>query len=405
MKNKFNPGFTYILLWCLYNLQGTFYASGGIISQTLLLTLLIWSIYHFFIVNINQSQNVPTFIKAINIFLIMATIYGSILMLSGQELYITEGEYKKVPNFSYLKEVLTSLLPIYPIYNYTRKGYINQRNIGILLLLLVGVAWGQYFRFQTEAVANAMAEGYIREEFTNNTGYSFLALLPLLLIWNKKPLLQYVLFLICIGGIIICMKRGAIIIGAVCAIYFIYSSLKTAKGSTKFAIVILSALAIIATISIVRDLLVTSDYFVYRIEQTLEGNSSNRDIIYSHLWDTFINESNPLILLFGRGANATLTVAPNLAHNDWLELITNQGIIGIVIYLWFYIAMLKDIKKIKHSNTLYARVLFMSFIVLFLRTIFSMSYGDIDIVLMLAIGFVLGSSNMYARRHPVNISA
>lgn len=392
MKNRFNPGIIYILLWCLYNLQGILYATGGIISRSLLLLLLGWSLYSCLIVNFKISKPLPSFIKALNIFLIMTTLYGGILILGGQELYITEDEITKVPNFQYLKDIYMSILPIYTIYHYVLRGDINRQHIGVLLLLFISITWIEYFQTQANNLAAAMAIGSTREEFTNNQGYAFLAILPLLLLWNKKPLLQYILFLICVGGIILCMKRGAIIIGTVCAIFFIYYSLKAAKGSTKFAIVILSILAITTITFIVREMLTTSDYFMYRIEQTLEGNSSNRDIIYSHLWDSFINEPNPLILLFGRGANATLTLAPNFAHNDWLELITNQGLLGIGVYILYFVALYKDIKRIRRINKTYSIVLTMVLLILFSRTLFSMSYNTVSIALALAIGLVLANS-------------
>ena len=392
MKHYFNPGIIYILLWYLYSLQGTLYATGGIISRSLLLLLLVWSIYSCLLVNFKNSKPLPSFIKAINVFLVMVTIYGILLILSGQVLYITEGEITEVPNFQYLKDIYMSLLPIYAIYYYALCGYINRQHIGMLLLLLICITWAGYFKHQANSLAAAMEIGSTREEFTNNQGYAFLAILPLLLLWNKRPLLQYVLFLICISGIILCMKRGAIIIGAICVIYFIYSSLKAAKGSTKFAIVILSILAITTITFIVREMLTTSDYFMYRIEQTLEGNSSNRDIIYSHLWDSFINEPNPLILLFGRGANATLTLAPNFAHNDWLELITNQGLLGIGVYILYFVALYKDIKRIRRINKTYSIVLTMVLLILFSRTLFSMSYNTVSIALALAIGLVLANS-------------
>lgn len=393
MKNHFNPGIIYILLWCLYSLQGTLYATGGIISRSLLLLLLVWSLYSCLIVNFKISKPLPSFIKALNVFLIMTTLYGGILILGGQELYITEDEITKVPNFQYLKDIYMSILPIYTIYHYVLRGDINRQHIGVLLLLFISITWIEYFQTQANNLAAAMEVGSTQEEFTNNQGYAFLAILPLLLLWNKRPLLQYVLFLICISAIILCMKRGAIIIGAICAIYFIYSSLKTAKGSTKFAIVILSILAITTMTFIVREMLTTSDYFMYRIEQTLEGNSSNRDIIYSHLWDTYINETNPLVLLLGRGANATLKVGPNYAHNDWLELITNQGLLGVVVYIYYFVALLKDIRRVKRINRTYSNVLSMVLLILFSRTLFSMSYNSISIALALAIGLTLANSN------------
>ncbi|MBO7312572.1 MAG: hypothetical protein J6U82_07175 [Alistipes sp.] len=392
MKNYFNPSIIYVLLWCLYSLQGTLYATGGIISRTLLLILLAWSIYSCFKVNFSNRKPLPSFIKAINAFLIVATIYGGILMLSGQDLYVELSNYVKISNFQYLKDIYISLLPIYTIYNYAQNGYITKQHIGPLLLLFIGITWVEYYQAQANSLAAAMAIGSTREEFTNNTGYLFLSILPLLLMWNKRYITKYILFIICIGGIILCMKRGAIIIGAVCAIYFIYSSLKAAKGSTKFAIVILSILAIIGTTLIVQKMLATSDYFVYRIESTLDGDSSNRDITYSNLWNIFINEPNSLKILFGRGANATIILMNNYAHNDWLELAINQGLLGVVIYVYYFIALLKDVRCIRRVNRTDYNVLLMSFFILFAQTLFSMSYNTVSIALALAIGLVLANS-------------
>ena len=388
MKSFFNAGIAYILLWCLYSLQGTFYVSGGVISRLLLLILLMWSMYSFYLVNFKGKQHLPAFIKAVNIFLIITTIYGGILMISGQELIIRD-DYTKVSNFEYLKNIYMSLLPLYAIYYYVQEGHITERHVGFLALLFICVTWGKYSRVQIDKLAMAMEIGSTREEFTNNTGYSFLAILPLLLFWNKKPLLQYILFLVCIAGIILCMKRGAIIIGAVCFVYFIYSTFKTTRGSMRFTIVLLSILAIAGTIWIVQDMLATSDYFVQRVDKTLEGDSSNRDIVYTNLWNVFINESNPLKIIFGRGANSTLIVTTNFAHNDWLELAINQGIVGIVIYFYYFISLFKDARRVRKTNKVYSDILLMSLFILFSKTLFSMSYASIDIVQMMAIGLAL----------------
>ena len=51
-------------------------------------------------------HKLPAFIKAINVFLIFATLYGSFLIIGGEDLYITEGHANvKVTNFSYLKQI------------------------------------------------------------------------------------------------------------------------------------------------------------------------------------------------------------------------------------------------------------------------------------------------------------
>ena len=388
---KVNACLIYTLLWCLYSLQGTLYNSGGIVSKLLLLILLLWSLYSCYLVNTqNRKQSLPYFIKAVNVFLIMATVYGGILMISGQTLYITEGEYKAVAKFQYLKDIYMSLLPLYAFYYYAQRGKLNINQIFFLLLLFIGIAWSRYFRSNADNLAMAMAMGSTREEFTSNAGYSFLAIMPLLLFWDRKPLLQYLLLLVCIGGIILCMKRGAILIGAVCFVYFMYSTIKSTKGATRFVVVLLSILAIIGTFWIIQEMLSTSDYFVSRIEKTVKGDSSNRDILYANLWEVFINEPNPLKIIFGRGANATLTVGMNYAHNDWLELAINQGFLGIGIYIYYFIALFRDARRVRKINKVCSNVLLISWFILFSKTLFSMSYASVGIVQMLAIGLVLG---------------
>ena len=74
-----------------------------------------------------------------------------------------------------------------------------------------------------------------------------------------------------------------------------------------------------------------SEYFVSRYEQTLEGNTSGRNDIYENLWNTLLLEPNPLYFYLGRGANSTLNIVGNGAHQDWLETFCNNGLLGVII--------------------------------------------------------------------------
>ena len=48
------------------------------------------------------------------------------------------------------------------------------------------------------------------------------------------------------------------------------------------------------------DLYEKSSYFQYRYEVTMEGSSSNRDVIYSKLWYHFINNDNIYAKRYGK---------------------------------------------------------------------------------------------------------
>ena len=108
LKQIFNQTNFYILLWCLYYLQGTLYASGGMISQAILGLLLIISIYNAYY--LNRYYRLPIYFNGLNSLIILLTIYGLYLIVCGDIIYIN---YRIVPNYFYLKNLLISLLPIY----------------------------------------------------------------------------------------------------------------------------------------------------------------------------------------------------------------------------------------------------------------------------------------------------
>lgn len=400
MKQYLNICTLYILLWCLYSLQGTLYASGSIISQGILAILLLWSIYDCFTVNTKYySRKLPSFIKAVNIFLIMATLYGIALILSGKELYITEGEIIKTSNLDYLKNVYISLLPLYSFYEFSKRKLLTEEHIRVLIFILLGVAIMDFIENQENQLMAALEIGSTKEEFTLNSGYGFVHLIPLCLFWYKKPIIQIVLIVTCAIFIVISMKRGAILIGAICILYFVFSALRNLKGKQKFGIIMLTIISSIAIIGVIQNMIETNEYFNYRIEQTLEGDSSNRDIIYAKYWNHIQNEQSPFLLLFGNGANATLTIGNNYAHNDWLEIAINNGLIGVVIYIAYFIGIIKDyIKSRKRLKYYYSNSLLMSILILLSTSLFSMSYGSIEISQTLAMGFVLAAIN----RSPYN---
>ncbi len=184
------------------------------------------------------------------------------------------------------------------------------------------------------------------------------------------------------------MKRGAILIGSLSIVIFLYSNLKSSSGKRKAITLFFTIGIIIGAIYYISDMLQTNDYFVKRIEQTAEGNSSGRDIIYSSIWEAFLNEPNLLYFLFGHGANSTISVAGNFAHQDWLETIYNNGILGGIILLSFFIAFGLTIYKQRRRFPSYMYYSF--FILLFIsfsKTMFSMSIQNLDIYQSLLLGY------------------
>ena len=233
MSKYFNICNFYILLWCLYSLQGTLYTGGSIISQGILAILLLISLYYTVYANVNYQ--LPPYMKMLNVMLVMFTIYGVALIISGEELSIKEECAGVVSNKDYLKNIYMSLLPIYAFYVFTKTGQLTGLIIKRWILVFLSVAVLCFFRNNAEAIARAEEIMSLQEEFTNNSGYLFLAIIPLLLLF-KKPFVQYILFLVCGIFIIAAMKRGAILIFALCLPLFMHSTLKALSFRKKMLI-------------------------------------------------------------------------------------------------------------------------------------------------------------------------
>ena len=135
----------------------------------------------------------------------------------------------------------------------------------------------------------------------------------------------------------------------------------------------------------------TSDYMMERIEETIAGNSSGRDKLYSFFWNYFTENANFLQYLFGRGANGTLEIYYNYAHNDWLEIAVNQGLIGIVVYAFYWLGFYKTWKRATNIDA--KTILALTFFIFFAKTMFSMSYADMTYVSTSILGYALATLN------------
>ena len=379
----------FLVAWVLYYLLGIVYPAGGAISITLLgLTLLVSANCA---IKVLQWRNNPVYFKGFNMLMLLFTVYGFALIISSPSTLHYPLSWKVMPSYNYIKSIYLSLLPIYPFYYYTKKGYLTVERLRIWgLIFLVSVTMS-YFRMQREALAKLLEKGSNAEEVTNNMGYLFLSILPMLVIYRKKPLLQFAAFAFVMVFLIMGMKRGAIIIGSISGIYFMWRVIKRSRGNKRFMFIFLSVAICVSVGYFFIHELATSDYMQERLESTMEGNSSGRDKLFSHFWKYFTEEANSLHYLIGRGANGTLEIYYNYAHNDWLEIAVNQGVLGLVVYAFYFLCFYKTWKCATNADakTILALMLF----IFFAKTLFSMSYADMTFVATAPLGYALATIN------------
>lgn len=384
---KINRCDFFLLAWALYYLQGIAYPEGGIISLSLLGVNLLVSTSCA--VKVIQWKNKPVFFKGFNVLMLMFTIYGLTLVLIGPSTLYYPISGMSMKSYSYIKSIYLSLLPIYPFYYYSRLGYLTAERLRIWGVVFLASVTLSYFRMQRDALTALLEEGSNADETTNNMSYLFLSCLPLLVLYRKKPLIQFTALAFVLAFIVMGMKRGAIAIGLVSSIYFMSQAIRNSTGKTRFSFLILSVGICIGAVFFFIHEMSSSDYMMKRIEDTIEGDTSGRDSLYSFFWTYFTKNDNFLHYLIGRGANGTLEIYDNYAHNDWLEIAVNQGLLGIFVYAFYWFGFYKTWRNA--SNIEAKSILTLMALIFFAQTMFSMSYSDMSYVSTSILGYALAT--------------
>lgn len=391
MKNKIlNICNFYVLLWFLLKSQGVLY-DNVYVSVTVYGLILVISFYYAarcFIAKDNLK-----FVKIYNALFAIFLIYGFINVLIGN----LPTTFKQIEPEFYLHKVFQSMLPFYAFYGFAKQGYISKRwlcTFGILFLLLSITV------FYTKENALLEMSSKYTEGVTNNVGYTFVVLLPLFCFWDKNRTIQFVFILICSYFFLISMKRGAILSGALSLLYFFFSiyneETNTAprkKIKRNITILVLTVVFVFIGYHFIVNMMDTNAYFMARLYDTRSGYSSQRDYLFSYYWDLFLNDSSFIEFIFGRGADGTIHTGHNYAHNDWLEIIINQGLVGIILFVFYWLNAFLLWKK--YPKNILKVAFGMCLLSSFVRTLFSMSINDMSIYVTCILGLAIA-----AYQHP-----
>ena len=346
-------------------------------SQALL--LVIYAISFYVMVKYHATISRNPYLRAVNLLLIMFTVYG----LMSVALYGAVVHH--VPASEYFKRSYSSLLPIYVCYIYTKKGYLSIRIMQIWMVIMLVVGILAYHRTQAENLANLMTG----KETTNNSSYVLLALIPGMMLFHKKPVFLFLGVGVCSFYVLMGMKRGAVLIDAILIAMIVNHLLKSSKGALyRFLTIISIIVGIVLLSNMIDNLLENSDFFNRRILQTQEGDTSQRDYLYSGLWDVFVNKSNVFNQIVGHGAWGTRKTFHAEAHNDWLQLLIDNGVLGIILFVNYWFHFFKESRSSKRTE-LSRFCLFLVFLLFFIKSFYSMSIMSMSIFATFFLGYCL----------------
>lgn len=383
MKYKLHWIDLYIIFWAAYHIGLYFQISG---SAYFLIITLIWSFYDMACLFYQQREKSP-FLIAYTVFFLMLFFYGLFLAVGGEYLYSIHG---RMSNTQYIQKVTVSLLPFYTFY----RGFVEKKIVlskafyWIIPFFAVAIS-GYYMQLGNALqIINGFADDDV-DEVVNNGSYLILGLVPFVCL-AKKRIIHLLCFAVCFYLILTAYKRGPIVIFFVCMTYYFLNSTKLSSkriGTTLLVIVAFSMGFLFFT-----DFFEGSDLLQERWTATIEGSSSGRDSISSLMLDVFMN-SNIIQLLFGHGAYGTLSLTRRLAHNDWLQILVDQGVIGISVFVFFCWCLIKQWKT--SDNSCNAKKSYGMFLIIFLLTsIVSMAFDRIPLYEMVVMSAVVAQNDL-----------
>lgn len=379
LKEK-NLLFILCSLIVIYFAQGVFYASGSIISQgCIFLFLTISGIYFIKTISIRREKDL--FFKA----------WTVLLLINGLG-FIFTGHMSNTNHFNMFKGILISALPFYPIYYFSQKEILKSKHLIIFFFVLLVLSIFKFY-YNKEQILLARIGG--NEDVVNNAAYMFVNLIPFVFLIKKRKVISFFAMLILVFYVIQGSKRGAILTGGVGVLIFIYFQLRTIDKKNRVKGYFISIISLVILSYFVYKFYLANEFLLYRMQTMSEGSLSGRDIIYENIFNRWYHSDNLFNIIFGFGFASSLELSgiDTFAHNDWLELLSNFGLLGISIYLLLFYSAYKLIRNSQWDND--KKILFVCVVAMwFLVTLFSMGYtSEGGYLRAILLAYLVGSTN------------
>lgn len=392
---KFSREFLFLLI-ATYFAQGSLYALESVIAKISLLLIIIISFFYL-IKSLKLKSRKGVFYYALIAFLLLNFV--------GYLLQGVFGDGFSGIYFSQLKKIIVSLLVFFPFYYFSYKGYLSKEQLLRFFIIMMPIVIFSFYLTKSNILSERLSDD---ENVVNNSAYLFVSFIPYVFLWSKRKLFSIISLSLLLFFIIQSGKRGAVIIGIMSTIFFAYYQLTTLEPKKRLQGFIVSIIGVLLLISFSYEFYLSNEYLINRLSKIDEGGSG-RDVIYSNLFNNWAESNNVFNYLLGFGFVSTVKYSGtnNLAHNDWLEVLTNFGLLGMFIYLTLFFASIFFIfnPNVERED----KFIMVSIIIIwFLKTLFSMFYTSISTVFIIVLlGFLFGKykRNQDLKQPNINIQA
>lgn len=226
-------------------------------------------------------------------------------------------------------------------------GYLwSQRKFGtkfafrIILYFVIPLSFYLNFRILSNTEIGGFDHSYRDAIFT------IAVLSPFSLFVKRKPL-RITLIIISLILILLSAKRSVIIGSFVGIIAYTAKLFKDDKQKGRVTLIVLTLILIGIIIFPLMNL--NLEIFSYTISR-FDESSNGRDTILSDILASF-GKSDILQQLFGHGSLSTMSITGKGAHNDFVEVLYDYGLVAVIIFIWLYVLLfIKGIKAYFGTN-------------------------------------------------------
>lgn len=332
LKKGFNTYLLYgVSVVILCNLAYNYFPVPPIFWRILLVAMAIIAIRRNY--NLTKVENSVLFFLVINLLYYMLFLVGP---HSGAHM-------------TALGNTLTAFSTLFIFSYLTRCSLVTEKYLRYFTILLLIGCVVYYINYQRLLFIRFDYGDEI--DITVNASTVFVMAMPLLFL-EKNKIIAMVEMFVCLAYIFMAVKRGNIIACALPAFLLVKYNIENSKK--KFWVVLVFVIALCFAIQYFQEYIL-DDFFMKRLEQTEEGDTSNRTRIYGQAFAAW-EQSNFLGLILGNGYHGTNTLIGMKAHCDWLELLVDYGLFGFVVYLIVFVRFIKRALSVTNKRIKYAMI-------------------------------------------------
>ena len=185
------------------------------------------------------------------------------------------------------------------------------------------------------------------KDYVVTSVYYILCCMPyIILLHNRKVKTAFIVSIAL--TIAFSLKRSALVVLVACGLVMFIKEYNSTARVKRNMIIAIFTFMIFALFCLPMVLKVNNSALGLLWKTRFTNGATDRIDIYLDIWKNFLS-SDVLSILFGHGQNAVLRTSSYglSAHNDFLEILFDYGIIGLIIFCAFLLRLIRSMRNFK----------------------------------------------------------